>query len=110
MTHMLKYSMAFKFSTILSFPSCGTYEINLYGDVRKIGSKRLLKRQRTKSGWEFYFLNESKTYLHNLMADTFLAPLHEHNYIQHVDGNRSNNKLGNLRRVTYDEMMKISAN
>jgi hypothetical protein len=45
--------------------------------------------------------------VHTLLGDAFLEPLFKHHYVLHIDGNRSNNKLDNLRRVTYDEMVKV---
>ena len=45
----------------------------------------------------------TKRYLHRLVAETFIPKLENRNEINHIDGNKHNNFLGNLEWCTHSE-------
>lgn len=46
---------------------------------------------------------QTQVLVHRLMADAFLPKIDGKEYVDHIDGNRSNNSLNNLRWCTFQE-------
>ena len=77
------------------------YEASICGQVRNVKTKRVL-RPRIRSGYYAVNLcenNEIKTFpIHRLVANTFLPKLDTtKGFVDHVDNNRLNNTISNLR-------------
>ncbi len=77
----------------------GKYVINEYGQVRPVGSHRMLVGTIDKKGYVSVSLGETH-YVHNLVAAVFLTNPDNKPILEHIDGNRSNNHYTNLRWVT----------
>jgi hypothetical protein len=86
------------------------YEISNLGSVRNILTGKLLAPNIHPSGYKLVKITtttykERKHYrIHRLVATTFLSmdidsPL----FVNHIDGNKSNNRLDNLEVVTPSE-------
>ena len=78
------------------------YEITRCGKVRNIVSKQVLAQQLTPRGYMRLSLNcdngkRLPRTLHQLLALTYLPNPNGYKEIDHIDRNRSNNELGNLR-------------
>lgn len=84
------------------------YEISNYGDIRKIDTGRLLRKQVNKStGYEQVSLNGRVFYVHKLVAETFLmnSVITSDMVVTHLDGNRRNNHVDNLKWCTKSEAL-----
>jgi hypothetical protein len=94
------------------------YEVSNLGRLRSVPRKwhtergtlegRLLKTSLDKAGYEQIKLrgstgNEKSAKVHILVAAAFIGPRPEGHRIDHLDADRSNNKLTNLEYVTVSE-------
>lgn len=83
------------------------YEINENGDLRRVGSKNLIKKQVRKDGYLQYQLSyqgkrKSKK-IHRLVAETFIPNPNNYSVVNHIDGNKKNNYYKNLEWCTATE-------
>jgi hypothetical protein len=81
-----------------------TYEISSNGVIKNINTKRLSYGAK-RNGYIRFSLNGSKYSAHRLVWETFKGEIPEDYVIDHIDGNRSNNDLSNLRCITNSENM-----
>lgn len=82
------------------------YAISNTGKVKHLKSGNILKQQNTKSGYKQVMLNsEKKQYyrVHRLVAYCFLSNPDNKPYINHIDGDKTNNHLDNLEWCTAKE-------
>ena len=86
----------------------GLYQISNMGRVRN--SKNKIKKSRvTKSGYVIIDLNKDKHpqtfYVHRLVAEAFIPNPDNKLYVDHIDTNKENNNVNNLRWATAKENM-----
>lgn len=85
------------------------YEISNFGHLRKIKNKRLLKGYKTYDGYIKHSLtneNGSKVFReHILTANAFIPDTNPQikTEINHIDGDKTNNRVDNLERITHKE-------
>ena len=87
------------------------YEVSICGSVRNITTKRILKPGVSGiDGQNYYAVNLCKNgnikqyKIHRLVANTFIPKIDNmKNYIDHVDCNRFNNTVSNLRWCTNQQ-------
>lgn len=92
------------------------YEVSNFGNVRTLDHHvkgrwgymclkgKTLKQCTDKKGYKFVTLEKSKTYkIHRLVAKAFISNPCNKPCIDHIDGNRKNNRAENLRWVTCKE-------
>lgn len=82
------------------FPS---YEINsTSSEIRSIETKEVIDSFRRKDNYHLVKFKECNKpqYIHKLMAAQFLTPDGDKRVIDHIDRNRANNSLSNLRYTT----------
>ena len=92
----------------------GLYQVSNYGNVRRlrfINSKHNFEKvkqcKQTLNTWGYMTVNLSKNgksntkRVHRLVAETFLGE--SDLQVDHIDGNKQNNKLDNLEYVTPKE-------
>ena len=80
-------------------------EVSNTGVVRKITTKREFKHDH-KDCYKCIKRFKKTIYIHTLVAETFLGVRPEGMVIDHIDGDKSNNNLSNLRYTTVQENCK----
>ena len=120
----MQISYTFRSNTRLSpafkeVPGHPNYEVNAYSTIRRIRpaqgtwKNRRLSPTVNSNGYMTVRLTSKgkgkNEYLHRIVALTFIGPppsaKHE---VDHIDGNKANNRVSNLRWVTREENMKFA--
>jgi len=82
------------------------HEISSTGRIRNIKTKRILK-QRTNNGYRQICLSNNgeskKLTVHRLVCSAFHLNPHSKPCVDHIDNNKTNNHIQNLRWVTHSE-------
>jgi hypothetical protein len=75
------------------------YEVSNMGNVRSVWSnkERFIKGSPDKDGYLRTRIKQKSVRIHTLVITTFLGPRPDGMIIDHIDRNRQNNRLDNLR-------------
>lgn len=79
------------------------YEIDEYGNVFSLSSQIYLKPHLDRYGYLYVTIKGSHKKVHRLVAEAFLENKKEKPCIDHIDRNKLNNHVSNLRFVTHKE-------
>ena len=83
------------------------YSVSDQGNIRNDTKLKILKQPINRYGYKTVTLRKNgknKTCtIHKLVADAFLEKIKDKDYVDHIDGIKTNNHLGNLRYVSLSE-------
>lgn len=83
------------------------YSINEKGEMKSVFVSKLLKPRKSKNGYFTYQIHQDgiikNEYIHRLVAETFIPNPNNFPQVDHIDGNKSNNHVSNLRWVSPRE-------
>lgn len=86
------------------------YEIFDDGTVVNLDTNKVLAGSIGENGYKYYRLskngNKKMFYAHRLVAEAFLENDNNLPVVNHIDGNKHNNNLSNLRLITLSENVK----
>ena len=89
------------------------YEVNEQGEIRHATNLNILQGNLTKDGYHYYTLTSSidnKTSqtvrAHRCVALAFLENPNNLSEVHHIDGNKLNNNVENLKWVSHEENME----
>lgn len=87
-------------------PSLSKYQASTLGNIRYKGHNNR-KLQLCKSGYLYLGVRVGGKFrnlrVHRLIADTFLPKVDGKNFVNHIDGNKTNNRIDNLEWCTSSE-------
>ena len=91
------------------------YEVSSYGNFRKICDSKVRKHLKaTKNNYGYYTIGLRKNHkvkqyrVSRLVAEAFIPNPDNKPYVDHIDTDKSNNKITNLRWVTPKENLNNS--
>ena len=90
----------------------GIYKVSNYGRIKSIiRYKRMMKTALDKSGYLKICLTDSKhkkhtIKIHRIVAENFIPNTENKEQVNHIDGNKENNRVDNLEWCTQSENMK----
>lgn len=79
------------------------YQVSNTGLVRNKNTGRVLRQEMTYRGYKRVSLDGKHNYVHRLVAGTFFDGDHEGLDAVHLDGNKTNNHVSNLKWMTRKE-------
>lgn len=86
------------------------YEISSFGRIRNMNNKKILTPYKRKyMYYRFNLFNDIKTIsIHNLVATSFIDKPKNLDWILHINGNKCDNRVENLKWVTHSDIIKQS--
>ena len=84
------------------------YMVSSFGNVKNIKTGRILRPGPSTGGYLFVGLHvdgkkQISKKIHKLVSDAFLLNLQNKRCVDHIDHNRQNNRLSNLRLASHHE-------
>lgn len=85
----------------------GIYQINEHGEIKNIKTNKFRKLSIKKNGYvyvDLYKTGKGKWYrVHRLVAEAFIPNPNNLPYVMHLDNNKENNSVDNLKWGTVSE-------
>lgn len=85
----------------------GIYSVSENGDIKNVITGRVLKQENTGNGYKRVTLSKNgktKRFMaHRVVASAFVSNENKKPQVNHIDGNKKNNKFSNLEWVTASE-------
>lgn len=87
-----------------------TYKVDEYGNVMNTSTGKMLKPIKCATGYTKVVLCDNgchkSEYIHRLVASAFIPNPHDLPIINHIDGCKDNNNVGNLEWSSYSNNTK----
>ena len=80
------------------------YEVSSHGRVRNGGG--LVMRQQTSNGYHRIQIDRRQMLVHRLVAEAYIPNPEGNAEVNHIDGDKSNNRVSNLEWVTPSENVR----
>lgn len=88
-------------------PTYKKYEVSNFGNVRHIGSKPRKLQINRRNGYVYVLIRHNgkpkNVRVHRIVAEAFIPPIAGKKFINHKDGDRTNNRIDNLEWCTASE-------
>ena len=97
---MAKMGIKEYFLTIDDYPN---YQVSNYGNVRNAITLKNLSLCVNGNGYQQISLKKKNKTVHRLVMETFAFNIYNKRFIDHIDGNKTNNCIFNLRYATQQE-------
>jgi hypothetical protein len=82
------------------------YLISESGEVYNTKRKVYLKTNKAQRGYRAVRLGKLKIFVHRIVAELYILNPNNYPYINHIDGNTSNNHVSNLEWCTQGQNVK----
>ena len=93
-----------EFKLIIDFPS---YQISNKGTIKNIQRGTIVKPSKAASGYYYFQVlkngKKHNLYIHKLIGEYFIPNLDNKTIVDHIDRNRTNNDISNLRWASKSE-------
>lgn len=87
-----------EYKQLINYPN---YEFSNLGNVKNIKTNRILKTPLNTSGYPCVCINKIKIQVHILIAKCFIENPLNYNEIDHIDRDKTNNNINNLRWISH---------
>ena len=83
------------------------YEISNLGRIRDIESEKILKPMKNKFGYLCVYLNKERKlcYVNRLVCEAFIDGFNGTSLIHHINGNKIDNRLDNLKIYNNEKVI-----
>lgn len=85
------------------------YEISNYGRIKNLKTSKIFTGSLRDDGYINATINKKSFLMHRLVVETFIRPLQNGEYIDHINGIKTDNRLKNLQIVSHQENMSRAA-
>ena len=82
------------------------YECSDEGHIRNKKTKRVLKEFLSKDGYLRTQFHRKTCTVHRVIANAFLPKIEGKDFVNHIDGDKTNNKVSNLEWCTREENIR----
>jgi hypothetical protein len=79
------------------------YSIGNFGNVKNNKTNRILKSFLNSKGYKKVFIKDKSFFIHRLVGIAFIPNPDNKTSVDHIDNNKTNNNINNLRWCTYSE-------